>query len=116
MAADCLCVKSRNKRLCVRLHVYSYSVAMAAAYWLPCCWLEGGVEPAVAMVAEDQKGEVAAGCWEEGVEVASYSLEEATDLQGNKKLSVISSSHLKKIIFVCSHQSYKHQLLPMGCP
>lgn len=50
----------------------SYSVAMAAVYWLPCCWLEGEVEPVVAMVAEDQKGEVVAGCWEEGVEAASY--------------------------------------------
>lgn len=43
------------------------------------------MEPAVAMVAEDQRGEEAAGCWGEGAEVASYPLEEAADLRGNRK-------------------------------
>lgn len=54
-----------------------YSVARVAAYWLPCCSLEGEVEPAVAMVAGVQKGGEAAGCWGEEVEVASCPLEVA---------------------------------------
>lgn len=65
--------------------VWSYSVARVVAYWLPCCWLEVEVEPAVAMVAGVQKGEEAAGCWGEEVEVASCPLEEAADLQGNQQ-------------------------------
>lgn len=73
------------------MSVYSYSVAKAAVYWLPCCWLEGGEEPAVAMVAKDQKEVVVAGCWEEGVEEASYPLEEAADLQGGVGESYIAS-------------------------
>lgn len=48
---------------------------------MPCCWLEGEVEPAVAKVAEDLKGEEVAGCLGEEVEVASYPLEVAADLQ-----------------------------------
>lgn len=66
------------------MFVWSYSVARAAVYWLPCCWLEGEVEPAVAMVAEVQRGEEAAGCWGEEVEAASCPLEVAADLQGNQ--------------------------------
>lgn len=56
-----------------------YSVAMAVVCWLPCCWLAAEVEPAVAMVAGVQKGEVVADCWGEGVEVASCPLEVAAD-------------------------------------
>lgn len=48
---------------------------------MPCCWLEEEVEPAVAKVAEDLKGEAVAGCLGEEVEVASYPLEVAADLQ-----------------------------------
>lgn len=72
--------------------VSSYSVAMAAVYWLPCCSLEGEVELVVAMVVEDQRGEEAVGCWGEGVEAASYPLEEAANLQGNKKSKVFFES------------------------
>lgn len=58
---------------------------MATVYWLPCCWLVGEAEPAVAMVAGVQKEEEGAGCWgEEGV-VASCPLEEAADLRGGAK-------------------------------
>lgn len=39
------------------------------------------MEPAVAKVAEDLKGEEVAGCLGEEVEVASYPLEVAADLQ-----------------------------------
>lgn len=39
------------------------------------------MEPAVAKVAEDLKGEAVAGCLGEEVEVASYPLEVAADLQ-----------------------------------
>lgn len=71
----------------------SYFVATAVAYWLPCCWLEGEVEPAVAMVAGDLKGAVVAGCSGEEVEVASYPLVVAADLQGkNFKLKTIFHS------------------------
>lgn len=62
----------------------SYSVATAAEYWLPYCWLEGEAVPAVAMVAGAQKGEVVADCWGEEVEGASYPLEVVEDLQGNQ--------------------------------
>lgn len=68
--------------------VWSYSVARAAAYWLPCCWSEGEVGPAVAMVAGVQKGEEAAGCWGEEVAVASCPLEVAADLQGHQKSDI----------------------------
>lgn len=56
-----------------------YSVARVAAYLLPCCSLEGEVEPAVAMVAEVQKEGEVAGCWGEEVGVASCPLEVAAD-------------------------------------
>lgn len=49
---------------------------------MPCCWLEGEVEPAVAKVAEDLKEEEVAGCLGEEVEVASYPLEVAADPLG----------------------------------
>ena len=62
---------------------------MAVVYWLPCCWLEGEVELAVAMVAEVQKGEEVAGCWGEEVEVASCPLEVAADLQGNQESCIV---------------------------
>lgn len=42
------------------------------------------MEPAVAMVAEVQKGEEVAGCWGEEAGAASCPLEVAADLQGNK--------------------------------
>lgn len=58
---------------------------MAVVYWLPCYWLEGEAEPAVAMEAEVQKGEEAAGCLGEEGEAASCPLEVAADLQGNQK-------------------------------
>lgn len=58
------------------------SVARVAAYWWPCCWLEGEVEPAVAMVAGVQKGEEVAGYLEGEGEVASCSLVEAADPSG----------------------------------
>lgn len=53
------------------------SVAMAMVYWLPYCWLEEEVEPAVAMVAGVQKEEEGVGYWGEEGEVASCPLEEA---------------------------------------
>lgn len=42
------------------------------------------MEPVVAMVAEEQQGEVVAGCWAEEVEVASYPWEGAADLPEEK--------------------------------
>lgn len=59
----------------------SYSVAREAASWSPCCWLEGGAEPAAAMVAWVRRGVVGAGCWAEAGEGASCSWVEAADLQ-----------------------------------
>lgn len=65
----------------------SYSVAMVAVYWLPCCWWEGVVEPAVAMVEGVQREEEVAGCWGEEVEAASCSLAVAADLIENQNTS-----------------------------
>lgn len=59
----------------------SYSVARAAVCSLPCCWSEAEVGPAVATAAGDQRGEGAAGCWGEVVEVASCPSEAAADLE-----------------------------------
>ena len=73
--------------------VCSHSVARAVVCWLPCCWLAAEVEPAVAMVAGVQKGEVVADCWGEGVEVASCPLEVAADLQGSQ-----NSNELKTLL------------------
>lgn len=54
---------------------------------MPCCWMAVGVEPVVAMVEGEQRGEEGAGCWVEEVEVASYSLEGAADLgRGERNL------------------------------
>lgn len=55
---------------------------------MPCCWLEGEEEPAVAMVAGDQKGEEVVGCLGEEVEVASYPLEVAVNPLGVHEVQV----------------------------
>lgn len=44
--------------------------------------------PAVAMVAGDQKGEEAAGCWGEEVGAASYPLEVVVDPLGVREVQV----------------------------
>lgn len=54
---------------------------------MPCCWLEGEEELAVAMVAGVQKGEEEAGCWGEEVAVASCPLEVAADLWRKKSIN-----------------------------
>lgn len=97
--------------------VCSHSVARAVVCWLPCCWLEEEVEPAAAMVAGAQKGEVVADCWGEGVEVASCPLEAAADLQGRQN----SNQHKTFLSMkACFTEMYETQIisvsLPMGCP
>lgn len=56
------------------------------------------MELAVAMVAEVQKGEEVAGCWEEVVEAASCPLEVEADLQGNQESCLFFYSRVQFIV------------------
>ena len=96
-----------DEQVLYQVFVGSYSVARAAVYWLPCCWLEGEVEPAVATVAADQKAGEVAGCSGEEVEGASYPLEEGADLWWGKNSAVCflaslndlhSSTHIEELV------------------
>lgn len=93
--------------------VCSHSVARAVVCWLPCCWLEGEVEPAAAMVAGVQKGVVVADCWGEGVEVASCPSEVAADLKKEVAIQMNKEGTFYRNI---SNSGPHHQSLPMGCP
>lgn len=79
---------------------------MAAVYWLPCYWLEGEVEPAVATEAEVQKGEEAAGCSGEEGEAASCPLEVAANLQENQKSNIFSSEVLMPQFILLGPQQF----------
>lgn len=77
MAAGCLCPGWRW---------WWYFAARASGCWWPCCWWEVGAEPAVAMAAEAQKEEVAAGFRGEEVAGASCPLVEEGDPWGVREV------------------------------